>query len=149
MSAPPPALRLSLQFVDPRHADLLPRHRVRRWLLAALDRPGEITVRLVGRAEGRRLNRDFRGKDYATNVLTFAYRHDAVIQADLVLCSPVLAEEARAQRIELTAHYAHLLVHGALHAQGHDHERPADARRMQAIETRLLLALGIGDPYTA
>ncbi len=146
MSAPP-ALKLSLQFADPRHLDLLPRHRVRRWLLAALERPAELTVRLVGRAEGRRLNRDFRGKDYATNVLTFAYRSDPVVQADLVLASPVLADEARAQRIALTAHYAHLLVHGALHAQGHDHVRPADARRMQAIEARILLALGFDDPY--
>lgn len=143
----PPALRLSLQFADRRHADMLPRHRVRRWLLAALDRPAEITVRLVGRAEGRRLNRDFRGKDYATNVLTFAYRSDPVVQADLVLASPVLADEARAQHIELTAHYAHLLVHGALHAQGHDHERAPDARRMQAVETRILLGLGFDDPY--
>jgi probable rRNA maturation factor len=144
MSAPP--LTLSLQFADASHRDRLPRHRVARWLRAALQRPAELTVRIVGRDEGEALNRGFRGKDYATNVLTFAYQIEPEVVADLVLCAPVLADEARAQRIDLTAHYAHLLVHGALHAQGHDHERAAEARRMQAIESQVMQALGFADP---
>jgi len=145
MSAPP--LKLSLQFADARHRDRLPRHRVARWLRAALQGPAELTVRIVGRDEGRALNRGYRGKADATNVLTFAYQTAPEVVADLVLCAPVLADEARAQRIDLTAHYAHLLVHGALHAQGHDHERAAEARRMQALESRVMLALGFADPY--
>jgi probable rRNA maturation factor len=142
-----PTLKLSVQFVDASHRDRLPRHRVRRWLRAALDRPAELTVRIVGRDEGRALNRAYRGKDYATNVLTFAYEVEPVVRADLVLCAPVLAEEARRQRLDLGAHYAHLLVHGALHAQGYEHERAREARRMQALESHLLRALGFDDPY--
>ena len=145
MSAP--ALKLSLQFADARHRDRLPRHRVMRWLRAALQRPAEMTVRIVGREEGRALNRAYRGKDLATNVLTFAYQTKPDVIADLVLCAPVLADESRAARMDLTAHYAHLLVHGALHAQGHDHERAAEARRMQALESQVMLSLGFADPY--
>jgi probable rRNA maturation factor len=142
-----PPLKLSLQFADARHRELLPRHRVQRWLRASLERPAELTVRVVGLEEGRALNRDYRGQDHATNVLTFAYRHEPVVLADLVLCAPVLADEARTQGIDLAAHYAHLLLHGALHAQGHDHERPVEARRMQQLESRLMRSLGFGDPY--
>lgn len=147
MSAP--VLKLSLQFADASHRDRLPRHRVARWLRAALQCPAEMTVRIVGREEGRALNRDYRRRDYATNVLTFAYQSEPVVVADLVLCAPVLADEARVQKIDLTAHYAHLLVHGALHAQGLDHERAAEARRMQAVESRVMQALGFPDPYPA
>jgi probable rRNA maturation factor len=147
MSAQP--LKLSLQFADASHRDRLPRHRVARWLRAALQRPAELTVRIVGRDEGRALNRGYRGQDHATNVLTFAYQTDPVVLADVVLCAPVLAEEARTARMDLTAHYAHLLVHGALHAQGHDHERAAEARRMRALESRAMLALGFADPYAS
>lgn len=142
-----PPLRLSLQFPDPSHRALLPRHRVSRWIRASLHAPAEITVRLVDQAEGRALNQAFRGKDYATNVLTFVYQAAPVVVADLVLSAPVVAEEARRQRIDLVGHYAHLMVHGTLHAQGYDHERAADARRMQAAESRLLLSLGFADPY--
>jgi len=142
-----PALKLSLQFADATHRDRLPRHRVRRWIRAALQRPAEIAVRVVGREEGRTLNRSFRGKDYATNVLTFAYQSDPVVVADLVLSAPVLAQEAKRRRVELTSHYAHLLVHGTLHAQGYDHERVADAQAMEAEESRVMLALGFDDPY--
>ena len=145
MSLPP--LRLSLQFADPRHRTLLPRHRVARWVRAALAAPGQITVRIVGEDEGRRLNREFRGKDYATNVLTFDYEREPAVVADLVLCAPVVEREAAAQGKPLEAHYAHLLVHGTLHAQGWDHERATDARRMEARETALLSALGFPDPY--
>jgi probable rRNA maturation factor len=142
-----PALALSLQFADPRHRALLPRHRVARWIRAALDAPAQLTVRLVDADEGRALNRDYRGKDYATNVLTFDYQREPVVVADLVLCAPVVEQEAREQQRALDAHYAHLLVHGALHAQGHDHEHEAEARVMEARETAVLAALGYPDPY--
>lgn len=141
------ALTLSLQQPDGRHRDILTRTAVRRWVRAALRAPAQLTVRVVGEVEARALNRDYRSKDYATNVLTFAYQTEPAVQADLVLCAPVLEDEARAQRIDLTAHYAHLLVHGALHAQGFDHERAADARRMQALESQVMQALGFADPY--
>lgn len=142
-----PALQLSLQFADARHRALLPRHRVARWIRAALERPAQIAVRIVDADEGRHLNREYRRKDYATNVLTFDYEREPVVVADLVLCAPVLEAEARAAGLPLEAHYAHLLVHGTLHAQGHDHERVREARVMEARESALLLALGFADPY--
>jgi len=153
MSGPPrattqrPALQLSLQFSDARHRAQLPRHRVARWIRAALEGDAQITVRIVGADEGRTLNRSYRRKDYATNVLTFDYEREPVVVADLVLCAPVLEAEAKAARIPLQAHYAHLLVHGTLHAQGYDHERARDAKVMEARESELLLALGFADPY--
>lgn len=147
MKAEKPELQLSLQFPDPRHRALLPRHLVARCIRAALDAPAQIAVRIVNADEGRTLNREFRHKDYATNVLTFDYQHAPVIVADLVLCAPVLEAEALAAGIPLRDHYAHLLVHGTLHAQGWDHERARDARRMEARETALLAALGVPDPY--
>lgn len=140
-------LALSMQFADASARVLLPRHRVRRWLRAALQAPAELTVRWVDEVEGRRLNREFRGKDYATNILTFDYQREPVVVADLVVCVPVVACEAAAQGIDLAAHHAHLLVHGALHAQGFDHEADADAERMQARESAILIGLGYGDPY--
>ena len=142
-----PELRLSLQFADATHRAQLPRHHVARWVRAALERPGEITVRIVGAEEGQALNRDFRHKDYATNVLTFDYQHEPVVVADLILCAPVVAQEAKAQRMAIAAHYAHLLVHGTLHAQGYDHEDEADAQVMEARESELMRALGFADPY--
>jgi probable rRNA maturation factor len=142
-----PALQLSLQFADARHRAELPRHRVARWLRAALEREARIAVRIVGLDEGRALNRDYRGTDHATNVLTFDYEREPVVVADLVLCAPVVETEARAQGLAIEAHYAHLLVHGALHAQGWEHERAREARAMEARETALLLALGFADPY--
>ena len=143
-----PSLALALQFADPGDRALLPRHRVRRWLGAALDRPAEFTVRIVGEDEGRALNREFRGKDNATNVLTFDYQREPVVVADLVLCAPVLRREAAQQGVPLEAHYAHLLIHGALHAQGWDHEEAADAAAMETRETELLAMLGFADPYS-
>jgi probable rRNA maturation factor len=143
-------LQLSLQFADARHRADLPRHRVARWLRAALatgGRPGQVAVRIVDADEGRVLNRDYRGKDYATNVLTFDYEREPVVVADLVLCAPVVEAEARAQRKPLQAHYAHLVVHGALHALGHEHEHEAEAARMEALESELLRALGYDDPF--
>jgi probable rRNA maturation factor len=142
-----PALSLSLQFADASHRAQLPRHVVARWVRAALERPAEIAVRIVGADEARALNRSFRGRDYATNVLTFDYAREPVVMADLVLCAPVVEREAREQRLPLQAHYAHLLVHGTLHAQGWDHEHDADAAAMQAREAQVLAALGYADPY--
>ena len=142
-----PGLQLSLQFADPSHREHLPRHHVARWVRAALAHPGQITVRVVGAAEGRLLNREYRQQDHATNVLTFDYQHTPIVMADLILCAPVIAKEARAQRIPLPAHYAHLLVHGTLHAQGFDHLQDADAVRMEASESLIMLALGFADPY--
>ena len=143
-------LTLSLQFAreGAAHRAVLPRHAVARWLRHALEADAEIAVRIVGEDEGRQLNRDFRGKDYATNVLTFDYARAPVVAADLVLCAPVVEREAREQGKALPAHYAHLLVHGALHAQGWDHETSAaDAEAMEARETAILRALGFADPY--
>jgi len=142
-----PALTLSLQQPDRRHCEALARHKVARWIRAALGAPAEITVRVVDEAEGRALNREFRAQDHATNVLTFDYQREPLVVADLVLCAPVVAREAREQRKTLQAHYAHLLVHGTLHAQGWDHQRAADARAMEARETMLLQALGYADPH--
>lgn len=123
---------------------------LRRWLAAALEQSAAITVRYVGAAEGRALNRAYRDRDYATNVLSFGYGGAArgqVLTGDLVLCAPVLRREARAQGKELAAHVAHLTVHGALHLQGHDHEQPRAAARMEALEKKILAQLGFPDPY--
>jgi probable rRNA maturation factor len=142
-----PLLRLSLQMPDKRHRAALPRHRVARWIRAALEAPAEITVRVVDEDEGRAMNRDYRGKDYATNVLTFDYGREPLVSADLVLCAPVVESEASEQGLTLESHYAHLLVHGTLHAQGHDHARPREAQRMEALESAILARLGVADPY--
>ncbi len=123
---------------------------LRRWLAAALERSAAITVRFVGAAEGRRLNREYRDRDYATNVLSFDYGSSALGQAltgDIVLCAPVLRREARAQGKTLAAHVAHLAVHGALHLQGYDHQSPSAAARMEALEKRILAKLAFPDPY--
>jgi probable rRNA maturation factor len=145
---PLPELQLSLQFADAAHRAQLPRHKVARWIRAALELPATITVRIVGEEEGRALNRDYRQKDYATNVLTFDYVQEPEIEADLVLCAPVVEREAKAQRRDIVAHYAHLLVHGTLHAQGYDHEDDEEeAAAMEARETEVLAGLGFSDPY--
>jgi probable rRNA maturation factor len=145
-------LQLSLQFGDiphaARHRAALPRHFVTRCIRHALAVDAEITVRIVGEQEGRELNKAYRQKDYATNVLTFDYAQAPVVMADLVLCAPVVAQEAREQGKTLAAHYAHLLVHGALHAQGWDHETSkADAEEMEAYEVEILAGLGLRNPY--
>ena len=146
------ALTLSLQFARfdgaAQHRAALPRHKVARWIRHALALDAEITVRIVDMEEGRQLNRDYRQKDYATNVLTFDYTQEPVVTADLVLCAPVVAREAAEQNKTLAEHYAHLLVHGTLHAQGWDHETSdADAQEMEAYESDILAGLGFADPY--
>ncbi|MGN6828368.1 rRNA maturation RNase YbeY [Paucibacter sp. M5-1] len=142
-----PELSLSLQFADPRHKALLPRHKVARWIRAALELPGEIAVRIVDAEEGRQLNKDFRSKDYATNVLTFDYSHEPVVGADLVICAEVVEREAQEMGLDLVAHYAHMLVHGTLHAQGYDHEEDDEAECMEARESEIMVSLGFADPY--
>lgn len=143
-----PSLSLSLQFADPVHRAELPRHKVARWIRAALELPGEITVRIVGAEEGQSLNREYRGKDYATNVLTFDYTQEPVVMADLVLCAPVVAREAAELGLPVADHYAHLLIHGTLHAQGYDHEGDeVEAEAMESRERQILSTLGLHDPY--
>ena len=144
-----PTLALSLQFADATDRAVLARHKVQRWMRAALERPAQITVRIVGAEEGRALNHDYRGKDKATNVLTFDYSHAPTVLADLVLCAPVVRCEAAEQGWGLESHYAHLLVHGTLHAQGFDHEQDIDAALMEARESDILQRLGFDDPYAA
>jgi probable rRNA maturation factor len=138
--------RLAIQRAS-RAAHIPGDRRLRAWATAALAREAEVTVRYVAQAEARRLNREFRGKDYATNVLTFIYGEGADLAGDVVICAPVVAREAREQGKSVQAHHAHLLVHGLLHLQGHDHERVSEARRMEALERRILGRLGFADPY--
>jgi probable rRNA maturation factor len=140
--------RLSF-FVDFRVlAARLPRRAtLRRWVVAASERDLAVTLRFVDATEGRRLNARFRGRDYATNVLTFVYDDVVPLAGDIVLCVPVLMREARSQGKTLRAHCAHLVIHGMLHLQGYDHERQADAARMEAREIAVLRSLRYRDPY--
>jgi probable rRNA maturation factor len=147
-----PPLELALQFGRfagaAKHQALLNKRNVSRWIAFALAAPAEMSVRIVGEDEGRALNAQYRHKDYATNVLTFDYAQEPTVMADLVLCAPVVEREAREQGKTLQAHYAHLLVHGTLHAQGYDHEtNDRDALEMETLEVLLLAALGFANPY--
>ncbi|HSW34074.1 MAG TPA: rRNA maturation RNase YbeY, partial [Steroidobacteraceae bacterium] len=144
-TAPSPRLRLTVQGAEAFEA-LPARSTLRRWIVRALQTDARLTLRFVGAREGRRLNRDYRGRDYATNVLTFDYAR-APVEADIVLCLPVIAREARQQGKPLRAHLAHLVIHGSLHAQGHEHGSAAAAGRMERLEVRLLAQLGYPDPY--
>ncbi|KQQ47295.1 rRNA maturation factor [Duganella sp. Leaf126] len=156
-SPPAHALALSVQYPDPRLKTLVTRAKLKRWIGAALFAPAELTIRFVAADEGRSLNRDYRGKDYATNVLTFAYNEgdeagngvpdDEPTRADIILCTDVLEQEAAAQHKTVEEHVAHLVVHGVLHAQGYDHEDDDEAAEMEALETELLATLGFADPY--
>jgi probable rRNA maturation factor len=138
---------LRVQYAS-RAAHLPSQRQLRRWASAALAQDAKVTLRIVGEAEGRRLNREFRGKDYPTNVLTFAYREQRTLAGDIVLCAPVVRQEAQAQGLSLAAHYAHLVVHGMLHLQGYDHERDAAAALvMESLESEIVTQLGYPDPY--
>ena len=118
-----------------------------KWARAALVGGGEVTIRLVDADEGQTLNNEYRGKDYATNVLSFPYDTEPVVMGDLVICPSVVAREAAEQNKPLAAHYAHLTVHGMLHLQGWDHENDDDAQAMETEETEILAAMGYPDPY--
>ena len=141
-----PTLSLSVQYAS-NARDLPTRTQVRRWVRAALDGDANVNVRFVEAIEGRALNAEYRGKDYATNVLTFVYDDEQPHAGDIVLCVPVVRQEAQAQDKPLTAHFAHLVVHGTLHMQGYDHERATDAKAMERRETTILAGFGIADPY--
>ncbi len=143
----PHKLSLAVQYASA--AKVMPsRAQFRRWIRAAQEGDVQVALRVVDEAEGRELNRNFREKDYATNVLTFVY-DDAqpFLYADVVICAPVVEREAREQHKDLLAHYAHLTIHAALHLQGYDHESDDDAAAMEARETALLAKLGYADPY--
>lgn len=151
MAAKAPKLSLSVQYALA--GDGLPtRPQLRQWAKAALQQDAEITLRIVDAAEGQQLNRDYRGKDYATNVLTFVYddmpeETGLPLMGDIVLCAPVVAREAVEQGKPLLAHYAHLVVHGVLHLQGYDHLEEDEAEAMEALETQIVIKLGYDNPY--
>lgn len=141
-------LSLSVQYASSME-NLPARSQFRRWIKSALQRDVQIALRVVDEAEGRELNKNFRGKDYATNVLTFVYDEEMPLYGDIVICAPVVQREAREQHKDLSAHYAHLAIHAALHLQGYDHENEKDAVAMEARETAIMLKLGYADPYQA
>lgn len=148
-------LRLTLQAGKRARLPDVSRAQIRRWMLAALDRPADITLRFVDTREGRQLNADYRGRDYATNVLTFDYTEageparSAPLRADIVICMSVVSREARQHHKTERDHLAHLIIHGTLHAMGHDHENESDAGVMESLEIRLLRRFRIADPYQA
>ena len=146
-------LSLTVQYPDVRLEKIATRAKVRRWVQAALLGPAELNVRFVDAVEGQVLNRDYRAKDYATNVLTFAYNEgeelgpEEPVQADIILCTDVLQREADEQKKTVEEHTAHLVVHGVLHAQGYDHEHEEEAGEMEDLERDILEALGYPNPY--
>ncbi len=147
-----PRLTLTVQYATRARAALkarLPRATLVRWTKSALLKPATLTLRFVDQAEGWQLNRVYRGKDAATNVLTFVYTEpsDKQVISDIVLCRPVIEREAAEQHKALDAHYAHLVIHGVLHAQGYRHDQADEAREMETLETQRLVALGFADPY--
>jgi len=160
-SLKPAKLKMAVQYATSTREPLPPRALLLKWVKAALAHDAEIALRIVDEAEGRRLNRDFRNKDHATNVLTFVYddahadpdvppgeKQDAhPLAGDIVLCAPVVEKEAGQQQKNLIAHYAHLTVHGVLHLQGYDHQEETEAEEMEEMETRILAWLGYEDPY--
>jgi probable rRNA maturation factor len=153
MSAKNHKLNLTVQYPDDRIEPTVTRQMLKRWVQGALLGPAELTIRFVDAEEGRKLNHDYRGKDYATNVLTFAYNEGAELdddeptEADIILCTDVLQREADEQKKTLEEHAAHLVVHGVLHAQGFDHEHEEEAEEMEELERDIMEALGYPDPY--
>ena len=146
MNKPDYPLELTTQIACEGHP-LPTEEQIRQWVLSAIDLPTTMTVRFVNEEEGLRLNHDFRKKSYATNVLTFDYQCEEECEADLVLCPIVIEKEAKEQQKDLMAHYAHLIIHGTLHAIGYDHETDGSADIMESWETSILLSLGFEDPY--
>lgn len=142
-----PTLSLAVQYATRDTEDIPGRPQFRKWVKAALAQDAEVTLRIVDEAEGRELNLAYRGKDYATNVLTFPLTDDPLLIGDIVICAPVVAREAAAQRKPLLAHYAHLTVHGVLHLQGYDHETDTEAEEMESLESQIVMKLGYPDPY--
>jgi probable rRNA maturation factor len=139
-------LSLSVQYAT--NAKKIPtRQQFRRWVKAALEQDVQIALRIVDEIEGCALNQSYRGKDYATNVLTFVYDDTSPLYGDVVICAPVVAREAKEQGKDLFAHYAHLAIHAALHLQGYNHENKREAEQMEARETALLLKLRYPAPY--
>ena len=139
-------LAMAVQYAS-EAGDLPTAAQFRKWAKQALRSDAEIALRVVDEDEGRMLNRDYRGKDYATNVLTFPLAEEPLLMGDIVLCAPVVAREAEAQQKPLLAHYAHLTVHGVLHLQGYDHETEAEAVQMESMETEIITKMGYADPY--
>lgn len=146
-----PKLSMAVQYAiedgPAQNAELPTAAQFRKWARNALRVDAEIALRIVDEAEGRALNRDYRGKDYATNVLTFCLAEEPELMGDIVLCAPVVAAEAKAQNKPLLAHYAHLTVHGVLHLHGYDHETEPQAELMESLETEIVTKLGYADPY--
>jgi len=112
-----------------------------------LQRDVAVTLRIVDEPEGRELNKQYRGKDYATNVLTFVYEEAGSLSGDIAICAPVVEREAKEQRKELISHYAHLAIHATLHLQGYEHDNDSEAKEMETLETSLMLKLHYPDPY--
>jgi len=141
-----PRLSLAVQYACA--AQNLPTpSQFRKWIKSALPIEAEVTLRIVDEEEGRMLNHTYRGKDYATNVLTFPLAEEPLLMGDIILCAPVVSQEAQAQRKSMEAHFAHLTIHGVLHLQGYEHEDNAQAEFMEAMESQTLQRLGYADPY--
>ena len=140
------SFKLAVQYAT-NSTDIPTRAQFRRWVKAALMQDAEIVLRLVDEPEGRELNHQFRNKNYATNVLTFVYDDTQPLTGDIVLCAPIVYQEAQQQHKKLLAHYAHLTVHGILHLQGYDHIEDDEAVVMEQMETQILAKLGYDDPY--
>ena len=141
-----PKLSISTQYASDQ-TNLPTRTQFRKWANAAIRVDTEVTIRIVDETEGRELNKTYRGKDYATNVLTFPLTEEPHLMGDIIICAPVVAAEALAQNKPLEAHYAHLSVHGILHLHGYDHEIEAQAELMEGLETAIVRKLGYADPY--
>ena len=141
-----PALNLAVQYASTK-ANLPTRAKLRLWAKATIRVDTEVTIRIVDETEGRALNLTYRGKDYATNVLTFPLTEEPHLIGDIIICAPVVVAEAIAQNKSLEAHYAHLTVHGILHLHGYDHETEAQAELMEGLETAIITKLGYANPY--